>query len=89
MAKESLLEYMQRRLKELREMKVEVTTTAQHMFPDCEKYKPHCCSTEVTPEEMKTLAKNPDLPPLGNIKKIEPVKEDPFIDNPLGNEKNV
>lgn len=46
---ESLLEYMQRHLKEYRAMKPEIVVKLQHMFPGCEKYV-SCCDTHWNPK---------------------------------------
>lgn len=42
---ETLIEYMQRRLRQYREMKVEKTLPIQRDFPNCQKYKA-CCDKD-------------------------------------------
>ena len=47
--KETLIDYMKRRLKEYREMKPEKTLPVERDFPNCNKYD-KCCTDEEKPE---------------------------------------
>lgn len=63
--KETLLEYMQRRLKQYREMKVEKTLPIQRDFPNCQKYKA-CCDND-----KEFWDKIQDQPPVKDFIKME------------------
>lgn len=63
--KETLMEYMQRRLKQYREMKVEKTLPIQRDFPNCQKYE-KCCDKD---EEF--WDKIQEQPPVKEVIKME------------------
>ena len=57
---ETLIDYMLRNLYEYRRMGDIIRVDGQHDFPNCEKYKPHCCS-EIPQETMERMQEETNL----------------------------